>query len=42
MTKSYKAVDEIAQNPNLTVIELPGSHNTPLTEPQNVIRALAA
>ena len=42
MTQSYKVADEIAQNPNLHLIKLPGSHNTPLTKPQDMIRALAA
>ena len=37
LTKSREVVDEIAQNPKLNVIELPGSHNTPLTKPEIVV-----
>lgn len=40
ITKSYKVVEEIKQNPQLSVIELSGSHNTPLSEPENAINAV--
>jgi pimeloyl-ACP methyl ester carboxylesterase len=42
LTKSYKVADEIAQNPNLHVIELSGSHNTPLSKPKEAIEAVSA
>ncbi len=41
MTKTYKVVDEIAQNPNLHIIKLPGSHTTPLRKPLDLIRAVS-
>ena len=41
MTKSYKAAKEIAKIPNLTLVELPGSHNTPLTKPEILIDAVS-
>lgn len=41
LTKSYKTVGEISQNPNLRVLELPGSHVTPRTEPGILIDAIS-
>lgn len=42
LTKSYKAVNEIKQNPNLRVLELSGSHNTPRTKSEELITAINA
>ena len=42
MTRSYEAVNEIRQNPNLSVVELHGTHNTALSEPATIIKAIAA
>ena len=42
LTKSYKVVDEIRQNPNLKVLELSGSHHTPKTKPEDLIDAISA
>lgn len=40
LTKSYKVIGEIEQNPQLSVVKLSGSHNTPLSEPENAINAV--
>jgi hypothetical protein len=40
MTKSYKAVPEIRQNPRLNVVELSGSPETDLVQPKPLIEAL--
>ena len=40
LTRSYEVVDQIAQNPNLSVVELHGGHNNALTKPEILIDAV--